>query len=160
MTARRNSRAGPLRAALVSGTFASVASATALVVAGRRELNDAAAPLNGPSQWIWGRHAPYRDGFSLRHTGLGYGIHHLSSIFWAVWFERARPRPPRYGLRAAIATSSFACFVDYCCTPQRLTPGFEKRLSRRALFATYLAFALGLAASGLIRRREKPRRRR
>lgn len=153
MTAHRNSWAGALRAALVSGTFASIASAAALALAGRRELGDAATPLNGPSQWIWGLHAPYRDGFSLRHTLVGYGIHHLSSIFWAAWFERARPR--RHVLPAAIATAAVAFFVDFRCTPQRLTPGFEKRLSRGALFATYAAFAAGLAASELIRRRGK-----
>jgi hypothetical protein len=158
MAAHRNSWAEALSAALVSGALASLASATVLVLAGKRELDDASAPLNGPSQWIWGRHAPYRDGFSLRHTVVGYGIHHLSAIFWAAWFERAQARG--YALPAAVATSSVACFVDYCCTPQRLTPGFEKRLSRPALFATYVAFALGLAASRLIRRREGGNRRR
>jgi hypothetical protein len=160
MAAHRNSWAEAFSAALVSGTLASIASAAVLALAGRRELGDAAAPLNGPSQWIWGRHAPYRDGFSVRHTVVGYGIHHLSAIFWAAWFERARPQPRGYALPAAIATSSVACFVDDCCTPQRLTPGFEKRLSRRALFATYVAFALGLAASRLIRPRKRGNRRR
>jgi hypothetical protein len=152
MARHRNSWAGALSTALASGTVASVASATALALAGRRELGDAATPLNGPSQWIWGRHAPYRDGFSVRHTVVGYGIHHLSAIFWAACFERARPRRSS-ALPAAIATSSIACFVDYCCTPERLTPGFQKRLSRRALFMTYAAFAAGLAASRLVRAR-------
>jgi hypothetical protein len=159
MATHRNSWTDTLSAALVSGTLASVASAGALALAGRRELGDAAAPLNGPSQWLWGRHAPYHDGFSLRHTVVGYGIHHLSAIFWAAWFERARPQRSS-ALPAALATSSLACFVDYCCTPERLTPGFQKRLSRRALFGTYVAFALGLAASRLIRRRDKRDRRR
>jgi hypothetical protein len=129
--------------ALLSGTAASIASALVLALAGRRELGDAAAPLNGPSQWIWGRHAPYRNGFSARHTLVGYAIHHLASVFWATGFERARRR--RATLPAAIATSAVACVVDYRFTPQRFTPGFEKRLSRWALFATYAAFAAGLA---------------
>jgi hypothetical protein len=158
MAARRNSRAGTLRAAVVSGSLASLTSAAALALAGGRELGDAATPLNGPSQWIWGRHAPYSDGFSLRHTVVGYGIHHLSAIFWAALFERARPRR-HHVVPAAIATASVACFVDYCCTPERFTPGFEKRLSHRALFMTYAAFAAGLAASRLIGRREKESRR-
>src|SRR5437868_1262070 len=112
MATHRNSWAGTLGAAVLSGSFASLTSAAALALAGRRELGDAATPLNGPSQWIWGRRAPYRDGFSLRHTVVGYAIHHLSAIFWAALFERARPR--RHVLPAAIATSSVACFVDYC----------------------------------------------
>jgi hypothetical protein len=38
-----------------------------------------------------------------------------------------------------------ACFVDYQLTPQRLTPGFEHRLSSRAMLAVYACFAVGLA---------------
>jgi hypothetical protein len=150
---------------LLSGTAASLASALALALAGRREVGSAATPLNGPSQWVWGRHAPYRDGFSVRHTVVGYGIHHFASVFWAALFERARRARP--ALPAAIATAALACVVDYRCTPQRFTPGFEKRLSRAALLATYAAFAAGLALAsrGFARRtpssaaRRPPRKR-
>jgi hypothetical protein len=142
--------AGTLRRALVSGSFASAASTAALAAAGRRELGDAAAPLNGPSQWVWGRHASYRDGFTLRHTALGYGIHHLASVFWALWFERIANHR-RAALPAAIATASLACIVDNACRPRRFRPGFEKRLSARSLFLVYAAFAAGLAAAALIR---------
>jgi hypothetical protein len=154
MTARK-SWAGTLSAALVSGALASLASAAALALAGKRELDDAAAPLNGPSQWVWGRHAPYRGGFSARHTLVGYAVHHLASVFWATWFERLRMG--RAALPAAIATASVACVVDFRCTPRRLTPGFERRLSRGALLMVYVAFGAGLAASVL--RRRKLRRR-
>jgi hypothetical protein len=135
-----------LRDALVSGTAASLASTVALALSGRRELGDAAAPLNAPSQWVWGRHAKYRDGFTLRHTGVGYAIHHLASIFWAVFYEKARRGRP---LQAAAVTSAVASVVDFRLTPRRLHPGFEKRLSRRALLGVYAAFALGLAAGAL-----------
>jgi hypothetical protein len=33
--------------------------------------------------------------------------------------------------------------------PERLTPGFEHRLSRGSVAATYVAFGLGLALTGL-----------
>jgi hypothetical protein len=139
-------------AAFVSGAVASVASSVALMLAGKRELGDAAAPLNGPSQWVWGKHAPYRSGCSLRHTALGYAIHHLASIFWATFYERARPE--KRPVAAAVLTSAVACFVDYKLTPERFTPGFEKRLSKRALFSAYAAFALGLAAAHVLRGKE------
>ena len=136
---------------LRSGTAASIASALVLALAGRREVGSAATPLNGPSQWVWGRHAPYQDGFDVRHTVVGYGIHHLASLFWAAFYERTRG-----GLPAAIATSAVACVVDYRCTPQRFTPGFEKRLSRLALLATYAAFAAGLALATRSSARRSP----
>jgi hypothetical protein len=148
-----------LEAALVSGSAASVVSSIALGACGRREVNDAAAPLNGPSQWIWGRYAPYCDGFSVRHTVVGYAIHHLASIFWAVLFERFRPRTAAAMpiVASAALTAASASVVDYQLTPHRLRPGFEKRLSRPALTAVYAAFALGLAAGALVNARSSPR---
>jgi hypothetical protein len=141
-----------LRRGIVSGTVASVASAAVLAACGKRELNDPAAPLNGPSQWLWGERAACADGFSLRHTLAGYAVHHAMSIFWAVLYEKFRraPLPSAAAALPAIATSASACVVDYCLTPKRLTPGFEKRLSRRSLLLVYAAFAAGLAVSALM----------
>ena len=143
--------------ALVSGTVASVASTISLSLRGKAELDKSAAPVNGPSQWIWGRHAPYQNRFSLRYTIVGYLIHHAASVFWAVWYERLRQRLPAAenpaGVVApAVATAAAAYTVDFHLTPQRLTPGFEHRLSKRSLLTVYGTFALGLAATALIRR--------
>ena len=80
--------------ALVSGTVASITSTVALSMLGKAELDKSAAPLNGPSQWIWGRHAPYQNQFSLRYTIVGYLIHHAASVFWATWYEKLRQRLP------------------------------------------------------------------
>ena len=138
---------------LLPGTLASVASAMALARAGQRENGSAAAPLNGPSQWLWGRGAPYRNDLTWRHTAVGYTIHHGASLFWGVLFEALRRRAPQDvpgTLAAAVTTTALANFVDFQLTPQRLTPGFEKRLSRRALFGVYAAFAAGLAVGGWV----------
>jgi hypothetical protein len=122
-----------------------------LALCGKAEIDDACAPLNCPSQWIWGRHAKYTNGFSLRHTVVGYAIHHAASIFWAVLHERLPARRPNNSkLEAAVATSAVAAFVDYRLTPKRFTPGFEKRLSVKSLFLVYTAFAVGLAAAGAL----------
>lgn len=137
--------------ALIGGSIAAVASAIALAIAGRRELRDPAAPLNGPSQWLWGRQASLRRGFSIRHTVAGYVVHHLASIFWATLYERYCSR--RRSATGAAATAAIACVVDMKVAPGRLTPGFERRLSRPALLAVYGAFALGLAASRLLARK-------
>jgi hypothetical protein len=137
--------------ALWSGAWAAVASAVVLSWRGHREADDAAAPINGPSQWFWGRTAPSARGFSVKHTVVGYLTHHFAATFWALWFERVRER---VGHPAAVAlgTAAVANVVDYVFTPKRLQPGYERRLSKRSLALAYGAVALGLAASTLVRR--------
>jgi hypothetical protein len=146
--------------ALASGGAASIASTVALLAYGEHECGDMAAPLNGPSQWVWGRHAPYRDGFSWRYTFVGFLVHHLASTFWAAIYAAMRgPRaPPARSVATAATVAAVAYVVDYRLTPQRLTPGFEHRISRRALAAVYVLFAAGLAAGALVRARHSPGR--
>jgi hypothetical protein len=140
-----------LKRGVISGSMASLASAIALAMLGKAEIDNPVAPINGPSQWIWGRFAPYRNRFTARHTVIGYLIHHAASVFWASLYERWRGANSCVNDSASVvaqqaaAISAVALFVDYRLTPKRLTPGFEKRLSRRSLFAVYAAFALGLA---------------
>jgi hypothetical protein len=146
-------RTNPMLRAAITGSFAAMASAAALLWHGRRETGSAAAPVNAPSQWAWGREAITRDDVTWSHTGLGYAIHHGASIFWGLLFEVFRRRAPRDvpgTVAAAVATTAVGNFVDFQLTPDRLTPGFEKRLSHRALFVTYAAFALGLAVGSLV----------
>lgn len=145
------------RNGLFSGTTASIISAISLSLVGKGELNKFAAPLNGPSQWIWGKHAPYVNRLSLRYTFIGYGIHHAASIFWAIWYEKLRQSLPPAEKTAAIlapaaAITTVAYTVDFHLIPKRLTPGFENRLSKRSLLLVYGAFALGLAVPTILAR--------
>lgn len=145
------------RNGLVSGTAASVVSTISLAIFGKAELDKSAAPINGPSQWIWGRHAPYENRFSLRYTVVGYVIHHAASVFWAILHEKFRPplNPASSAtavMAPAIATTAAAYAVDFYVIPKRLTPGFEHRLSKRSLLVVYGTFALGLATVALMDR--------
>ena len=148
-----------LQRAALSGSAAAVVSAAILVARGKRELDAPAAPLNAPSQWIWGKHAPYIDRPSLRHTAAGYAIHHLAAVFWACFHELALAHRGRRDaatvIKVAAGTTATAAFVDYCLTPERLTPGFQKRLSLGSLVMVYAGFAAGLASAALL----APRRR-
>ena len=138
---------------LAAGATAAVSSAIALAWVGRRELGSAATPINGPSQWVWGRAAPYEDGADVKHTATGAVIHHAAAMIWGVLFEVLRARAPRDvpgTVAAAVTTTAIANVVDFQLTPGRLTPGFEKRLSRPALFEVYAAFGAGLAIAGLV----------
>src|SRR4051812_38440430 len=118
-----------LREAAISGSLASVASATVLALAGAREAPSPAAPMNATSQWAWGqREALAADQPDARHTMVGYVTHHLAASFWAVLQARmlqGRPelREPVPALQAAAVTSAIAAFVDLKLTPERFTPG-------------------------------------
>lgn len=142
--------------ALVSGSCASVASTLALAAAGRRDCSSAFAPVNAVSHWIWKDRAIRKDAPSLRYTATGYAIHHIASVFWACAFEGlGRLTPARRSHNAmlldAAAVTALAAAVDLRCTPERLTPGFERRLEPVPLFAVYVAFGIGLAIPALFR---------
>jgi hypothetical protein len=144
--------------AILSGTCASITSAATLALCSQLEEGRPAGGINGPSQWIWGEREAYARDTSVRHTAVGYAIHHLASVFWAILYERAvgarrgRKKPARILLEAtAISTCAFV--VDYGLTPKRLQPGFEKHLSPTSMAAVYAMFAVGLAAATLYRQR-------
>lgn len=140
-----------LRNALISGSVASAASLLALAACSGKENRAPFAAVNAVSHWIWGDEAFRHRRATWRHTALGMAIHHASSVFWGVLFERMFGRRlaqsgPGATLAAAAGTTAAACFTDYRLTPRRLVPGFERHLSRTSLAAVYGAFALGLAA--------------
>jgi hypothetical protein len=139
------------RRGLFSGSLASILSAIVLAVCGVIEgKTTSAGPLNGPSQWLWGRHAAHRRRSSWRYTAVGYAVHHVASVGWAVLHEKHvagplkdRPRPVHF--LVAAGTAALASFVDYQIARGRAQPGFEKQLTRKSLLFVYAAFALGLA---------------
>jgi hypothetical protein len=151
--------------ALKSGAAASLLSALALALLGHLENRSAAGPLNGPSQWVFGRWAAYLRRPSLRHTVTGILIHHITATGWALLHERLLGRgkvtqTSAQRLGRAAATAAVANVVDFKLTPKRLTPGFEHQLSRKSLFVVYAAFAVGLAIWGasMTERQRKPAR--
>jgi predicted aconitase len=144
---------------LVGGAASSIVSTAALALLGRAEGASAYAPTNAVSHWIWGDEAAGHDDFSLKYTLTGYAIHHLSATFWSVLFEklageRLDHKDLRVTLAASAATSAIACFADYKLTPERLKPGYEKRLSKKSLAGVYAAFAVGLALGAIALRRD------
>lgn len=144
------------RAALWSGSLASVFSAVALAICGRREEGSAAGPLNGPSQWLWGEKEAYTRQATLRHTAVGYTIHHVTSVGWATLHERAfgmtaSPKSTGRHCVEAAATTAVAYYVDYHLTPSRFRPGFKKHLGPLSILLVYASFAGGLAAASALR---------
>lgn len=161
--------------AVVSGTIGGLAAAAAASLAGKREDDHYAAPLNATSHIIWGDKAARQDKPSLKYTLTGFLLNHASAIFWAFFYEKLlgrserRPRnwnegslddssdtgspakPMLQPILDAAAVTAGAYITDYYLVPKRFTPGFEKRVSGKSLFGIYVALAVGLAARDVIK---------
>jgi hypothetical protein len=148
-----------MRRALLSGSVASIACTLTVSLLGHARTRSLASTTNATSHWIWGEPAKWRRRADLRHTAVGYAIHHASAIFWAVIYERWRgARRPPQPVVAAGAISALAYVVDYHVVPPRLTPGFDRHLTNGGMLLAYGAFAAGLAATALWRRQRGIRR--
>jgi hypothetical protein len=143
---------------LSAGLAASLLSSLGLALRGRAEAGSAAAPFNAISHWLYGSRALRLDTADARHTALGAAVHVGSSVFWAVLYDHLfcrREPPPRPVTLAAGAAgvTALAAVTDFALVPERLTPGFEHRLSNRSLVLTYALFGAGLALGALAARR-------
>jgi hypothetical protein len=146
--------ARPLQRAVTDGLLAGALSAGVLLWRGRTDTGRAFAPINAISHWIWPREALRRNDPSLKHTATGAVVHYGSSVLWAAayqWLRRRRQRPTAFNAAVdAAAVTALAATVDLALTPERFTPGFERRLSKPSLTLVYAGFAAGLALGGLL----------
>jgi hypothetical protein len=155
-----------LRHALAAGTAASLASTLAVAWRSQRETGSPWGGLNAISHWVFGPSAYAVDRPSGLHSSLGLLIHQVSALVWGALYEallgnvRARRGGDKLlaertgptvadAVSAAAIVSALAAFTDFRLTPPRLTPGFEHRISRGSVALVYLAFAGGLALTGI-----------
>jgi len=136
---------------------AGILSAAVLAWRGQAERSHPAAPLNAPAHWFFGRRSLRQDRPSWKHTATGIAVHQASSVFWAVFYGLLRSGHRAPGRASALvdaaAISALAALVDLEFVPERLTPGFERKLSSPSLAGVYVAFAAGLALLDLVKRR-------
>jgi hypothetical protein len=140
---RRRLIARALRA-LVSGTLASVASALAGLACSRVENRHAARSMNAVAHIYDGGAPRSSDGGRGRNAWLGFGIHTVASLWWALVNERLR-NPP--------ASAALGYLVDYHVVPKRLRPGFEAHLSATSMVIVYASLAAGFALADWLNRR-------
>jgi hypothetical protein len=143
---------------LRTGTIAGVATTIAIAACGQAEERNAVAPLNAISHILWGDRAASQDDVSAEYTLTGLALNGAAVISWAALFEmlfggKAKQGDMAMSLLGGAATAALAYVVDYYVVPERLTPGFEKRLSDRSLLAIYAVLALSLGVGGLLKGR-------
>jgi hypothetical protein len=138
---------------LLTGCSSSLISTLALILRSKKDNGSYTATVNAISHWLYGDEAFAHIKPDIRHTLIGYGIHHMSATLWAgvyeKWFPMQAGKAPEKIILDAFKVAFLACFVDYKLTPQRFQPGYETHLSTRSLAIVYAAFAIGLAAPQL-----------
>jgi hypothetical protein len=142
---------------LAAGAGATAATTLAILGLGQQRDATAWAPMNAVSHIAFGDEAALHTEPSLQYTGTGAALNTAAMFAWAAVYAGAMQLMPRKTLPAAAvagaAVAAAAYVTDYYVVPQRLTPGFEKRLSGRSLFCIYSTLAVGLAAGWAMRPR-------
>jgi hypothetical protein len=140
----------------VTGAVASAATTLAVAALGQAENGEAIAPVNAVSHIAWGDEAARQTGVTTKYTLTGLVLNAAAVTSWAVIYHTlfgGRKITPVAAVTGAVATSALAYVTDYHVVPERLTPGFERRLSNRSLALTYGVLATGLMVGGLLARR-------
>jgi hypothetical protein len=107
---------------IVSGASASVLSTMMLALRGRREIGSPFAPTNAVSHVVWGEQAARKNRLSLRHTALGYAIHHASAMLWALIYEKwSHPPQRRASLRYHVGPGDVVVPVVPTVSPSMLS---------------------------------------
>ena len=140
-----------------TGAVAAASTTAAMAILGKLENDSAVSSINAVSHMVWGDEAVETDALDAAHTLAGASLNAAAVTAWAGVHELFMPRTGTPTLQRALlsgaATAALAYATDYHIVPKRLTPGFEKRLSRPALFGVFATLALSLAAASLGRGR-------
>ncbi len=147
-----------LRAVPASAPAAAASSAAVLATVaacGALENGNALAPINGITHVFYGHEAFGRAAGTwsarnlLRYTLPALAWNTFALWGWAIGHEllcnRSRGGSRRRALLCGVLVSLLAYVVDYKLVSPRWTPGIEAHLSKKSLFAAYVALALGLA---------------
>ena len=141
---------------LVTGAIAAATTTATAALCGQLEDGRPVGPVNAVSHILWGDSAARRTQLSVKHTLTGAALNAAAVTSWAFVQEAVFGRKRRRATigEAALegaAISTLAYVTDYHVVPDRLTPGFEKRLSNKSLATIYGVLAVSLAASALAR---------
>jgi hypothetical protein len=143
-----------LKNTLIVGGIATAATTVAALLFSRAEKKPATAAINAVSHIAWGDAAYEHEEPSIKHTATGGILNGAAMMTWAGLLQLVLPKkrrnlPETLAKSAAVATAAYV--VDYHVVPQRLTPGFEEKLSKKALFGIYAVMAISMAAASISR---------
>lgn len=140
---------------LRTGAVATAATTAAVSAFGQWEEGEPIAPINAVSHIAWGDEAAAHNEPSLEYTATGAALNAVAVTGWAGIHElvmrRMEQRTLANSMAAGAIVAAAAYVTDYYIVPRRFTPGFEKRLSGRALAGVYAVLAASLGVGSLLR---------
>jgi len=129
---------------LLSLTTAAATTLAASILS-KLQTGRGAAALNATSHIVWGKRAFRANALDREHTLVGAVLNAGAMLIWCSIYEllpEPSSLPARLVKAAGVTAASYA--TDFYVVPRRFTPGFEERLSPRALAAVYVALGAGL----------------
>lgn len=137
-----------------TASLATTATTAAALFVSKAETNYMAAALNATSHILWGDEAATHDDPDFQHTLVGGALNASAMGTWAFVQELLpRAQTPLGAVSKGVFVSTLAYVTDYFVVPKRLTPGFEKRLSRLGMLMMYGSLAGALALGEWLARR-------
>jgi hypothetical protein len=137
-----------LSRALIGSALTTAATTAAALVLSARDTGHAAAALNATSHIVWGDKVGHFDEADYQHTVVGGALNAGAVALWSTIHALfPKPNSTFAKLRNAALVAAAAYVTDYYIVPKRLTPGFEKRLSKTSLLGMYAALAASLVLS-------------
>lgn len=142
---------------LETGFLAGLLTTLAVMIFAALERESPFAPVNAISHIAFGDRAFHVTRAKGRFTITGTILNFIALMMWAglqeliYWLTGWSSAMLGYAWLVALIVAVIAYVVDFYVVPKRLTPGFERVLSRRSLYFTYLVLALGLVVGALMR---------
>jgi len=138
---------------LITSAAGIAATTAALAAFGKAKEGSPFTPFNAIAHIAFGDAAATVDGFAARETLTGFGLHASAIAVWGVLYEALAGKTSLPGsLGKGALASALIYWFDYHLVPERLRPGFEKRLGPEAVAVTYALLALSFGLSPLWRR--------
>ena len=137
--------------------WTTVLSTIGLMTLGALEARSAFQPVNAISHMLFGDGPIVSKGPVPRFFVSGFLLNVAALAAWALVAEGLyrllgdRPGEPFQATVVSVAVTLLAMVVDFHVVPKRLTPGFERVLSRRSLTTVYVLLACGFFLAGLQR---------
>jgi hypothetical protein len=133
---------------LKTGLVMSATTNAAIMLLSDKENGNPWAAVNSIAHIVDGDEKEQPTVYSPRESALGIIVNGTAMCAWGVLYEgaleitktRSNPLTATLGMVASYV-------IDYKLVPKQYTPGIEKRLSQKAILATYLILGTTLALS-------------
>jgi hypothetical protein len=135
---------------LKTGLVMAAMTNAAIMLASDQENGKPWAAINAIAHAVDGDDKEQPMDFSPREAALGIAINGTAMCAWGVLYEGVLEATRTRSTDLTAALGAVASYViDYKVVPKRFTPGIEKRLSSRSVWATYAVLGITLALSPL-----------